>query len=78
MMKKKANALKKKKKKQKETLLVSDKRAKGSKCTSFKRISFLVYDRFYNPLCPFQRDLRTRSATPGVGSYFRSCAPVRV
>lgn len=45
---------------------MSDKRPKG------------IFDRFYDPLCPFQRDIRVRSATPGVGTYFTSCAPVRV
>ncbi|TNV77824.1 hypothetical protein FGO68_gene14691 [Halteria grandinella] len=54
------------KKKKKVSLLKSDKRAKG------------IYDRFYNPLCPFQREQRTVSATPGAGTYFRFPAPVRV
>ena len=63
------------KKKRQKSLLVSDKRLKGSKPLYS---IFLVYDRFYDPTCPKQRDLRTRSATPGVGTYFLSCAPVRV
>lgn len=64
------------KKKRQKSLLVSDKRLKGSKVSL--SLMLLVYDRFYDPTCPKQRDLRTRSATPGAGTYFLSCAPVRV
>lgn len=59
-------------------MLVTDKRSKGSKEIDFLMIFTIVYDRFYNPLCPLQKDIRTASATPGVGSYFRFHAPVRI
>lgn len=67
-----------KKKKKAESLLKTDKRALGSNIKILTLNFNIVFDRFFDPTNPSQRDVRIRATTPGVGSYFRFKAPLGV